>query len=279
MRKVLGLLVIAFTAIVLVGCAKQKEFDFDKGYITVGLEADYLPFNWPETEANDYNHPLVGGGFVAGYDVDMAKLIAKSLNLELRIKKISWDSLTPALNLGDIDLIIAGMSPTEERKEVIDFTNSYYTSNHVVVVSKTGNYTGLTSLDDLNGAKGQGQKGTIYATLVDYVKDNHGSTSLPVANTVPLIANTIKYGAADFTVVEKPVAMGLIAAFPNDLQIELDVEENIFNVSDEDREIAIGIRKVDTILKEKINTALAGISTLQRDQIMNQAVIRSAVSE
>lgn len=277
MKKILGLFVIAITALTLVACSKGKEFDFEQGYITIGLEADYLPFNWYETTANDYNHPLVGGGFVAGYDVEIAKLIAKGLGLELRIKQIAWDSLNPSLNSNDIDLIIAGMSPTAERKLTIDFTENYYTSNHVVVVKKGGNFTNLETLEDLSSARGQGQKGTIYADLVDFVNTKVGATVLPQADTVSIITTSIINDAADFTIVEKPVALGLVKAFPDKLQIELDVTENIFEVSNEDRDISVGLRKVDTELRDKINAILAGITQTQRDQIMAEAVDRAEV--
>lgn len=272
MKKVLLVLVIAITSITLVGCAKEREFNPENGYITIGLEADYPPFNWYETKATDFTHKLEGGGYVAGYDVEIAKLIAKGLDLELRIVQMDWNALIPSLQGNKIDLIIAGMSATEERKEAISFTESYYESSHVVVVKKGGNYTDLENLDGLNGARGQGQIGTIYADLVDYVTTNHGSTSLPVGNTVSIIATAIISNAADFTVVELPVALGLVSAHPNDLQIELNNGLNNFNVSDEDKEVAIGLRKVDSELQKKINEILKGITLEQRTAIMEQAV-------
>ena len=64
------------------------------------------------------------------------KRVAKQLGKELVIVKTEWDGLTPALVSGKIDAIIAGMSPTEERKATIDFTDSYYDSQLVLVVKK-----------------------------------------------------------------------------------------------------------------------------------------------
>ncbi|NLK12246.1 MAG: transporter substrate-binding domain-containing protein [Candidatus Phytoplasma sp.] len=278
MKKIITTLVIVLIGITLVACGNtEKVFNFEQGYITVGMEADYPPFNWMETSPNEYNHPLEGstGSYVAGYDVEVAKEIAKQLGLELKIKAIPWGSLGSALKTGEIDLIIAGMSPTAERKRTISFTDVYYMSNHVVVVSKEGAYANITNLNQLKGAKGVGQIGTIYAELVDYVKNNYGSTSLPVRDTVPLISQDITSGTADFTVVEKPVALGMVEA--NDkLKIVLDTTENIFNVNDEDRELAIGHRKVDTELQQKINEILATITQETRDLWMEQAVSRAA---
>lgn len=274
MKRILSLLVVALLAMTLVACNKEQEFDFEQDYITVGLEADYPPFNWLETTANDYNHPLVGGDFVAGYDVEVAKFIAKELGLELRIKAIKWESLVPTLQNNEIDMIIAGMSPTEERKLTINFTNSYYLSNHVVVVKAGSALADVTTLEGLRGAKGTGQIGTIYADLVTFVADNFGAVEQPVMDSVPLIAAAIMSGTSDFTIVEKPVALGLLEG-NDDFTIILDVTENIFEVSAEDREIAIGVRKVDDKLRGLINDALAKITEEQRSTWMEQAVSRS----
>lgn len=270
MKKIFSLIVVIILAITLVGCKKDSG-----DYITVGLEADYPPFNWYETSKNDYNHPIHGqrNAYVAGYDLEVAKFVAEKLGKELRIKMIAWDSLSPALTTGEIDLIIAGMSPTEERKLTIDFTNPYYTSNHVAVVLANGKYANITGLEGLRGSKGMGQKGTLYAKLVDFVGENHGATVQPVADTVPLITTSILNGGTDFTIVEKPVALGMVAA-DSRLKIVLDVTENIFNVLDEDREISIGIRK-EYELKEDINKILATITQELRNNWMDTAVERA----
>lgn len=273
MKRILSLITVIVLAITLVACGKD-----DGNYLTVGLEADYPPFNWFETRANDYNHPLYGGGrndYVAGYDVEVAKFIANELGMDLRIKMISWEALEPSVQAGDIDLIIAGMSPTEERKERIDFTDVYYMSNHVLVVLNDGPFKDVDSIAGLADARGIGQKGTVYADIVDYIGEQNSSvTVLPVSDNVPNIVQMILEGGADFTVVEKPVALGMLAANSN-LKIILDTTENIFEVSDEDREIAIGIKKDREDLRTSINNALAKITQTQRDAWMDQAVMRS----
>ena len=123
MKKIfmLALLMLVF----LSGCGKKARFDFDKGQIVVGLEAGYAPFNWMETQKTETNHPLEGmNAYVEGYDVQIAKLLAEDLGLKLVIKRIEWKGLIPALESGMIDIIIAGMSPTEDRKLTINFTDT-----------------------------------------------------------------------------------------------------------------------------------------------------------
>ena len=278
MKKILSLLVVAIAAITLVGCAEEKEFDFEQGYITVGLEADYPPFNWFETSSKSFTHKLEGEGYVAGYDVEIAKLIAEELGLELRIQSVTWDALIPSLNSNRIDLVIAGMSVTEERKRSISFTESYYTSTHVVVVQDGGAYSDITDLDGLKGAKGKGQLGTLYADLVEYVATNHGSTTQAEADSVSIIATSILTGVTDFTIVEKPVADALMAAHPGRLKIPFENNDNIFNVSPDDVEVSIGLRKIDSVLQSRINEILKRITTEQRNDIMAEAVKNQTAS-
>ena len=163
MRKVLCLLCLLVFGIVLTACNNSN-----KNVLVVGMECDYAPFNWTETTKSDTNVAIsnVPGAYAEGYDVQIAKKIADGLGMELEIKSFVWDGLIPALNNGEIDLIIAGMSPTEERKLSIDFTEGYYRSTHVVLVRKDSTYASATTMEDFTGAKIAGQINTLYADLV-----------------------------------------------------------------------------------------------------------------
>ena len=108
--------------------------------------------------------------YAGGYDVEIAKKIADGLGKELVIVKTEWNGLVPALISGKIDAILAGMSPTEERKQTIDFSDNYYTSNFVMVVKKGGAYEGATSIQDFSGAKITGQLNTSHYGVIDQIK-------------------------------------------------------------------------------------------------------------
>lgn len=108
------------------------------GKLRVALECAYDPFNWTQfTDANGAV-PISGatGLYANGYDVQIARYLAASLNLELEICATGWDSLIVGVQAGIYDAIIAGMSPTEERREQIDFSEPYYNSNLVVIYQK-----------------------------------------------------------------------------------------------------------------------------------------------
>ena len=111
------------------------------GTLKVAMECAYAPFNWTDTANPTLGAVAISGEgkdglYANGYDVQIAKYIANKLGMALEIYAIEWDGLIPALDAGTVDAIIAGMSPTAEREEQIDFTNVYYSSNLVVIYKK-----------------------------------------------------------------------------------------------------------------------------------------------
>ena len=111
------------------------------GTLKVGMECAYEPYNWTDMEGKlPGSVPISSEGktdlFANGYDVQVAQYVANKLGLKLEIYSLEWDSLLPALESGSIDAIVAGMSPTAEREKEIDFSNTYYESNLVVIIKK-----------------------------------------------------------------------------------------------------------------------------------------------
>src|SRR5699024_6529682 len=136
--------------VTLAGCESNKGAETPdsggKEVFKVGMEAAYAPFNW--TQMDDSNGGVKiqeNEEFAGGYDVEIAKKIADGLDKELVIVKTEWDGLIPSLDTGVVDAIIAGMSPTAERSESIDFTVPYYKSELVMVVKKGSQYENATS--------------------------------------------------------------------------------------------------------------------------------------
>lgn len=111
------------------------------GTLKIGMECAYEPYNWTDTEGTSLGAvPISSEGqqglYANGYDVQIAQYVANRLGLKLEIYAMEWDSLIPAVNSGTIDAIVAGMSPTAERSEQLDFTDTYYESNLVVIIRK-----------------------------------------------------------------------------------------------------------------------------------------------
>ena len=274
MKKLFVLMMLVVLGLFLSACGGVK-FNESKGELVIGLECEYSPFNWTETTKSETNVEIYGqtGLYAEGYDIQIARRVADSLGLKLVVKKIAWEGLIPALQSGDIDAIIAGMSPTEERKESINFSNPYYRSEHVVIVKDGGRFANATRFADFAGANVIGQKGTAYEDLASQLATRAGANAQAPLGTVPLIISSILADSTDVTVVEKPVALGVCASNPSLKWIKL---EEAFEVDEADVVVSIGVRKVDTNLLAKINEALASISDADREALMLSAVNASA---
>lgn len=115
---------------------QSSNTNTSNGTLKIAMECAYEPFNWAQTtDVNGAvkisNHPE--NMYANGYDVQVAKYIAAELGMALEIHMVEWDSLIAGLDAGTYDGIIAGMSPTAEREEKVDFTQCYYNSNLVII--------------------------------------------------------------------------------------------------------------------------------------------------
>lgn len=272
MRKILLVLVLFFS-MCLIGCS-EPTFDEESGVLRVGLECAYAPFNWTETEKTDSNVPISNASnmYADGYDVQIAKLIADDLGYELEIQMIEWDGLVIALKSGTIDLIIAGMSPTEKRKESISFTNPYYTSTHVLVMKEASQYANAKTFNDLSGATIIGQANTVYDDLAVQINEKNANAKRATPlESVPLIINAINSDTSNktITVLEEPVAKGIVASQEGYVYIQLEEQ---FELDEADKVVSIGVRKSDDKLLEKVNESLTKIQEATRQQLMENAV-------
>ena len=256
---------------ILAACLLLCSCAFAEGQFRVGMECDYPPFNWTQVDASDTTVPIDGGmGFAGGYDVEIAKKIAEGLDKELVVVKIEWDGLIPALNSGMIDAVIAGMSPTAERKITVDFTDAYYNSDLVVVVRKDSDFANAATLADLSGAKITGQQNTFHYTVIDQIEGVSKQEAMP---TFPAMIVALTSGAIDGYISERPGAVSACAA--ND---GLTFVTPGFVASEEDTSIAVAIKQGNSDLVAAINDILAGIDTETRNQLMDNAVLNQPIS-
>ncbi len=281
MKKILALVLVvlmAVTALSLVGCGANGEADLEnvlaKGKLVVGMECAYAPYNWATNTESEYTATVSNGTYADGYDVQIAKLIAEELGVELEIKAIEWDGLIPALNAGEIDMIIAGMSPTAKRMRSIDFSNTYFDSNLVMVVRVDGNYTNATSIQDFSGAKITGQLNTFHYDVIDQIEGVNKQVAL--ADFAALMLS-LKSGAIDGYVCERPGAVSAVASNSEFTYVEF-AEGNGFVCDPADSSISVGLRKGST-LTEKANAAIARLTTAQKNQMMDDAISRQPSAE
>ena len=260
---------------ILAGCGNGTTEDSsaadgsaESDAFVVGMEAGYPPFNWTQNDDSNGAVKIDGAdGYANGYDVQMAQKVADGLGKELVIVKTEWDGLVPALVSSKIDAIVAGMSPTDERKEAIDFSDSYYTTELVIVVKSDGAYANATTLADFADAKVTAQLNTLHYGVIDQIE---GVQKQPAMDSFASMRVALESGTIDAYVSERPEAISASAANSAFKMIELD-QADTFELSVADSEIAIGLIK-ESELKDQINEILSGITEEERIQMMEEAI-------
>ena len=235
-------------------------------YLRIGMEAAYAPFNW--TQDDDKNGAVKIEGtnqYANGYDVQIAKQVAKELGKKPLVVKTSWNGLIPALTSGKLDMIIAGMSPTAERKKEIAFSNSYYTSEPVLLVKKDSAYANAKTLNDFKGAKITSQQGVYLYNLISQLTGAKQETAM---GDFAQMRQALESGVIDGYISERPEALTAEAANSKFKMIQF---KKGFEVNQEDATIAIGMRKNDNRI-EQVNAAIAKVSVKDQTALMDKMI-------
>lgn len=246
LKKVIAIAAVATIAISMVGCGSSKadsstegqsvvESIKAKGKLVVGTSADYPPY--------EFHNIIDGKDEIVGSDIEIAKQLASDLGVELELKDMPFDGLLVALQAGKVDAIFSGMTPTDERKQNADFSDIYYTSTHRFIV-RSGEETGITSMDDLKGKKIGVQKGSIQETIA---QENFDAANIKSLEKVTDLVLDLKNNKVDAVLVEKGPAE--INAEKND---GITVVEQL-EVKDPDGGVAIAVKKNSPELLAEIN--------------------------
>ena len=174
----------------------------ERGQLILGTESTYPPFEFIVIE----NGQSVG----AGFDVMLAQKIAEKLGVTLVTSEMAFDSLIPAIQAGTID-IAASMTPTDERKQAVDFSENYYETSNVFLVRK-GEEGNFTSAESFDGKTIGAQVGTAQNDLVVNDMTNAQSLLLPKVTT---LVQELKTGNIDAICMEKPTGDIYAAAYPD----------------------------------------------------------------
>lgn len=266
----------ACAMMILAGCsssngsstANGSSATADADTFTVGMECNYAPFNWQQTDPSDTAVELgSGAGYCDGYDVMISQDLADALGKKLVVKKIVWDGLQPALESGEIDAVIAGMTANDDREEGMDFTTPYYSSEMVLIVPKDSEVASFTDIQQFAGHKVIGQKNTNYDTIIDQIE---GVEHVTPKGAYPELILALQTGEAEAITAELPVAKGITEANPDLTYITFE-EGKGFDV---DTTVSIGLKNDtrDTQEFKDIQAALDAISQETRDEYMQNAV-------
>ncbi|MFL0248133.1 transporter substrate-binding domain-containing protein [Candidatus Clostridium stratigraminis] len=250
LKQIIAVSTIAIMALGFTACGKKDASassnaatttKVDKikkaGQLVVGTSADYPPY--------EFHKSVSGNDEIVGFDIEIAKEIAKDLGVKLVIKDMDFKGLLNALESGNVDMVLAGMTPTEERKQSVDFSNIYYKAAQTLVV-RTEDKDKIKTIDDLNG-KGLGvQKGSIQE---DIAKNQLPKAQAKALGKITDIALALKTKKIDAAIIESPVAKAYVNA-NKDFSIS-DIE-----LKTEDAGSAVAVKKGETDLVDAINKTL-----------------------
>ncbi|GIO54988.1 transporter substrate-binding domain-containing protein [Paenibacillus cellulositrophicus] len=204
--------------------------------IVLGTSADFPPYEF---------HKMVNGkDQIVGFDIEIAKEIAKDMGAQLEVKDMSFDALLGELSTGRVDFVISGLTPNEERKKQIDFSNNYYKAEQAVVV-READKNKYSTMKALEGASLGIQKGSIQE---DIAKTIPGAkiTGLGKISDIVLQLNSSR---VDASIMEKPVAEAYIKNVKG-----LVIADAVPDYKEDG--YAIGIKKGNTELVNQINKTL-----------------------
>ncbi|MCE5221919.1 MAG: ABC transporter substrate-binding protein [Clostridium sp.] len=253
-KKLVAVAAVVTIAISMVGCGNTQKKEGtgtdkasalqaikSKGKLVVGTSADYPPY--------EFHKEVDGKDQIVGFDIEIAKQFAKDLGVELEIKDMAFDGLLVALQSDKVDMIFAGMTPTEERKQNADFSDIYYTATHRFIL-RAGEETGITSMEDLKGKKIGVQKGSIQEGIA---KANFDAANIKSLDKVTDLVLDLKNNKVDAVLAEYPVA-------------QINVQRNTgiaiaekLEVKDPDGGVSIAMKKNSPELQAEINKTIKNL--------------------
>ena len=225
----------------------------EAGKLVIGTSADYPPY--------EFHVVKDGADTIVGFDIEIAKVIAEDLGVELEIKDMAFNGLLPALEAGGVDMIIAGMTPTEERALTVDFSEVYYTAIQGVMLN-VANKDSITTVEDLNGKIVGVQKGT---TQEQIAMEQIEGAEVKGLGKMPDLVLQLKNGNIDAVVAEKPVA----AAYANNND---DVMLADMVLDSGDSGSAIAFKKGAPEFVEAVNATL---TKLMEEDMISQYVVEA----
>ena len=251
--------------------AAEAAKDGEKKVLKVAMECAYAPYNWTQPDDSNGAVPIADSNeYAYGYDVMMAKKICEELGYDLQIVRLDWDSLIPALQSGQADCVIAGQSITQERLQAVDFSEPYYYATIVTLVKKDSNYADATSVADLAGATCTSQQSTIwYQNCLPQIPD---ANILAATASAPDMLMSLNAGKCDLVVTDQPTGKGALVAYPDFKMLEFGGGDKDFQVSDEDINIGISMKKGNTELKEAIDSVLSKMTKDDFSAMMDEAI-------
>ncbi|HEM6138522.1 TPA: transporter substrate-binding domain-containing protein [Streptococcus suis] len=243
-KKIVKIGLVMATSLSLVACASKESTDNslknvqDKGTLVVALSPEYAPF--------EFRTLVDGKDTIVGADFELAKEIGKELGVEVEFSAMSFDNVLNSVQNGKVDLAISGISATEERAKVFDFSIPYYTSTNKLIINKV-NSSQFTSISSLESAKIGVQKGSIQEKIANDLLPNASKVSISSNGE---LVNELKAGKIDSIIFEEPIANAYVAKNDDLMIVDTEIESNYTDA------YAVALPKGSTALKEKVDAVI-----------------------
>lgn len=212
-----------------------------KGRLVVGINAEFAPF--------EFHTMLNGKDTVVGFDLDLAKDIAKDMGVQLELKELAFDALLTTLQSGQVDVIISGLSATEERRKTVDFSDVYYKGVNVLLTTKD-KVGSFNAFGDMKDKKIGIQLSSLQDKLMTALLPDGKYTKIESMNTLFL---SLKSNQIDGIVTSKIVSQMAAAANPEFVIAE---KVTIDDSSLKSPGVAVALRKNSDSLKAQINATV-----------------------
>lgn len=281
MRRLIAIALTLVMALSLAACAPASGDNnnteapvltgVEDGVLTVAMECAYAPYNWSQPDDSNGAVPIANseGNYANGYDVMMAKKLCEANGWTLEIMQLDWDSLIPAVQNGTIDAVIAGQSMTADRMEEVDFAGPYLYATIVCLAKKDSAQASATGISNLTGTC-TSQMGTIwYETCLPQID---GADVQTAAESAPAMLMALETGAVDFVCTDMPTAQGALVAYPDMVILDFAGSGDDFDVSDEDVNIGISVKKGNTTLKTALDSVLSKMTAEDFNKMMADAI-------
>jgi glutamine transport system substrate-binding protein len=245
MKKIFAVLLVLTMIFSFASCGddssqEPQNGEGNKPVYKVAMEPTFPPFDTMDEET----------GELAGFDYDYMNAIAEDQGFELEWVNMEFGGLVPALQAGNIDIIASGMNASEERREKVDFSTTYYDSGLVLAI-KEGN-AAINGIDDLTAdMKVGGQFGTTGADLATELYDEGKIGEVKIYNGLDIAVMDLINGTIDALINDLPVTKAYMDAKPGAIEIVGDV----LNAES----YGFAVQKGNTELLEKINKGMENL--------------------
>lgn len=256
---------------------ETAEEKYPEGYtLRVAMNCGVAPFNWTQDDDSNGAWPIDGTDqYVAGYDVQIARLICETYGWNLQVIKTDWDGMIPGVVSGKVDCCISTLGVTEERLQSVDFSDYYWNNGIVMVVRKDSPYANATGIDDFAGAKVTTQLVSIWMPLVEQIPDVQAEPGLADMSELFVAVNS---GKIDAMITGLTEAQSGCMSNPDLTYVTLE-EGRGFDVELSALCAGIPLEKGNTELKEKFDAVIATLSHEKQLEMMTNALHQQPLSD